>query len=426
MSDRGISTASPAPVLPESDDEQEVQVVSHALPLPKTGVCLVMIVRDEEAVIGRALASAWPHVAAWCIVDNGSSDRTKAVVDAWVAEHPKPGYFLASQWHNFGVNRTEALALARAHFRDTCAWLLMMDADDSLHVAPGVTLDAFAVAAAAPGGGGAKVISAAAGCGVTVDDRACSVLVPSHNGIVAMKLVVRFSGGVCTYRMHLFSTAAPWGYVGAVHECAALRVATAADLARLHVVEVPEAAAFIEARSEGVRSRNPRKYEDDARMLEAEFAADPGNMRAAFYAAQSWRDAGQPQAAVALYAKCAHCPRVWAEERYVSCLNVVRLTPSLDVAQEFARLAAEVQPKRREAAYAYFQRLRNAETDAQYADLNMDALFSQALVMGAAVDAAADRTCRPEFLFGEEAVYSYWFDAAFAYIDARARTHVLA
>ena len=44
-------------------------------------VGLVMIVKDEEAVITRALASAIPYINRWLIVDTGSTDNTKFIIN---------------------------------------------------------------------------------------------------------------------------------------------------------------------------------------------------------------------------------------------------------------------------------------------------------------------------------------------------------
>jgi glycosyltransferase involved in cell wall biosynthesis len=44
-------------------------------------VGLVMIVKNKEAVISRALASAIPYINQWLIVDTGSTDNTKFIIN---------------------------------------------------------------------------------------------------------------------------------------------------------------------------------------------------------------------------------------------------------------------------------------------------------------------------------------------------------
>ena len=42
----------------------------------KPKICLNMIVKNEEPVIERCLATVKPHIDYWVIVDTGSSDNT--------------------------------------------------------------------------------------------------------------------------------------------------------------------------------------------------------------------------------------------------------------------------------------------------------------------------------------------------------------
>jgi glycosyltransferase involved in cell wall biosynthesis len=73
------------------------------------GLC--MIVRDEEAVIGRCLTSALPLIDTWTICDTGSTDATADLVAEVLAG--VPGELHRRPWVDFGHNRSEAIALAR-------------------------------------------------------------------------------------------------------------------------------------------------------------------------------------------------------------------------------------------------------------------------------------------------------------------------
>jgi len=86
-----------------------------------TTISLCMIVRDEEAVLGRCLASAAPVVDEIVIVDTGSTDGTKAVAAACGAR------VYDFEW-------TDDFAAARnfAFDQATGDWLMWMDADDVL------------------------------------------------------------------------------------------------------------------------------------------------------------------------------------------------------------------------------------------------------------------------------------------------------
>jgi glycosyltransferase involved in cell wall biosynthesis len=85
------------------------------------GITLCMVVKDEEAWIGRALSSAKPWVDEIVLVDTGSSDRTVEIAresGARVALHP---------WQDsFALHRNQSLDMA------SYDWVLVLDADELL------------------------------------------------------------------------------------------------------------------------------------------------------------------------------------------------------------------------------------------------------------------------------------------------------
>ncbi|CAN7315569.1 glycosyltransferase family 2 protein [Phenylobacterium sp. LjRoot225] len=84
-----------------------------------TRLALVMIVRDEAAVIGRALDSARPHVDRMIVLDTGSTDGTPTLAAAAGAE------VSSFDWcDDFAAARNASLALSDA------AWNLVLDADE--------------------------------------------------------------------------------------------------------------------------------------------------------------------------------------------------------------------------------------------------------------------------------------------------------
>lgn len=118
-------------------------------------ISLVMIVRDEAAIIDRCLASAVGLVDTWTICDTGSTDDTPALVQAALAD--KPGQLVHHDWVDYGHNRTAAWRQARG----TADWLLRVDADweviysadfhDWLATNPDPTVDAWDVTIRAQG-----------------------------------------------------------------------------------------------------------------------------------------------------------------------------------------------------------------------------------------------------------------------------------
>ncbi len=312
-----------------------------------TTICLVMIVRDEAAIITRALASVWPHVDEWCIVDTGSVDDTVDAIRAFVDAHPKPGGVHARPWRDFGANRTEALALARAG--SSAHWLLMMDADDSLHCEGGTSIR--------------EALHGAAACKVRV-----------------------IFGTEQTYRLHFFVREAAWAYKGRRHECPILPSGSGATEAALGTLP---ASVYIHARTEGARNRNPDKYRDDAAALEADASEHPEDTRCLFYTAQSWRDAREYDRALGLY-KAVVAAGGWAEERYVACLNIVWMEPVLETALQYAWQAVDIQPARVEVAVAALERCRRASAaKAQLLAMGLYLARAQPSAMFLFVDPAA-------------------------------------
>lgn len=320
-------------------------------------VCAAMIVKDEEAILERALRSLWPFIDAYCILDTGSSDDTRGVVTRFAARMPKPGIFVQGQWKGFGPSRSEALSLARAMLQPF-EWLVMMDADDVFVGAPGTYLDPTP---------------------------------PSCKGVA---LTAKFgNGGSSSVRPHVFARSAPWVYRGVLHEYACLESGVNSFGA-----PVPASAFYIDARTEGVRSRNPQKYADDAAILEREYAAHPTDYRALFYLAQSWRDAGDVPKALQRYKEMAHQEAAWIQERYVSCVQICDLSECIEDAMPYAWLAAKLLPRRRDATFVILERVRKAS------DWRPDAF---ALGLLALEQGSAEAL--PDFLFVRTAAYSWRF-----------------
>jgi glycosyltransferase involved in cell wall biosynthesis len=343
------------------------------------GVCLTMIVKDEEAVLRRCLDTVWPFVDAYCILDTGSTDGTQEVVAQAAQDAPKPGVFVRGQWRGFGPSRSEALAMARAMLGGH-RLLFMIDADD--------------------------LLLGARGAHMRLDPASAS----------GASVVVQFGGpgGNRTTRTHLFSVDFPWEYVGLLHEYPHVAAAKKPAAGRGPEAVMPptplggvldEALFTVDARTEGVRSRSATKYADDALVLEAELERDPTNNRTLFYCAQSWRDAGNVDRAVQRYTQVAHNATQWVEERYVACMNLCDMAADVDTALPLAWLAAKLQPRRREVATSLLERARRG-------NLWRADVYALGLL---AAEHGSD-TCSADFLFARPDVYTWRFHDEFSVV----------
>ena len=238
-----------------------------------------MIVKDEAAVIERCLASVRPLIDDWCIVDTGSSDQTPALIESVL--RGIPGELHHRPWVDFASNRNESLTFARAYLRSTRVsphsqdYLLLIDADETLVLPPGFVLPAL--------------------------------------DADAYEFEHRFAE-LRYARTSMIRAAMPWRFVGVLHEYLELHGATNRGLP----------GPWVDIRPEGARSRNPRKYHDDAALLERALAAEPDNVRNWFYLGQSYRDAGEPAQALRAYRQRA-LMNGWEEENWFTLFQIARL-----------------------------------------------------------------------------------------------------
>lgn len=227
-----------------------------------------MIVKNEAPVIHRCLDSVRPYIGAWAIVDTGSTDGTQQLVREHLRE--LPGTLIERPWVDFATNRNQALELARSHGD----YALIIDADEIL-------------------------------------ERDADARFPVRLDAPGYYLRQRIDGVEFEYESaKLLRHDAGWHWQGVLHEFPAADPSPA--LVRLDGLRV-------HSFPDGARSRRPvrDKYLDDARVLEAALAQEPGNARYAFYLAQSLRDAGEHTAAIAAYERRVAMGG-WAEEAWYS------------------------------------------------------------------------------------------------------------
>lgn len=258
-------------------------------------VCLNLIVKNEAPVIRRCLDSVRPLIDSWVIVDTGSNDDTKEVVDNHLAD--LPGELHQRPWRNFAHNRSEALSLARGHGD----YVLVIDADESLEISPAFQLP--------------------------------------HLVADSYKIQIRYDGW--TYpRRQVLRNALPWRFEGVVHEYAVCeQAASEGFLSGLQTI----------ARHDGARAQDPATYHRDAQELERALQQDPGNARYVFYLAQSYRDAGEYDAALRNYQRRASMGG-WNEEVWYSLYQVAQIKELMGAAwpevMECYLVAWQFQPDR--------------------------------------------------------------------------------
>ena len=262
-------------------------------------VCLAMIVRNEAAVLPRMVASIAGVVDQWLVVDTGSTDGTPQVVEQLLAD--LPGQVEHRVWRDFGYNRTELVQMAGQ--LEGVTHLLLLDADHTVDVDPNWR-------------------SQLAG------EPAEELMVPVD------------SGDHQFHQSYLVRTGPAWRYEGPTHE-----YLTCNDPVRRAVF----GALRITHHADGGARHD--KFERDLALLSGHLVGHPDDARSTFYLAQTYRDLGRSEEALATYEHRATLGG-WHEEVYYALLQVgemhYRLGRPADAAWAWQR-AVQVRPSRAES-----------------------------------------------------------------------------
>ncbi len=235
--------------------------------LGKQTICLNMIVKNESDVIERCLNSVKPVIDYWVIVDTGSTDATKEIIQRCL--EGIPGKLWERPWKNFGDNRSEAFELAKSK----ADYILFIDADDVLEFE------------GQPGFGG-----------LTEDQ------------------YIMWSGTKdFTYlKPQLVKADLAWKWIGVTHEYLTCD--------RSYSSSILENVKYVTL-SDGANSKNGRdKFLKNVQLLEEGLQKEPNNRRYVFYLAESYRDAGDKEKALMYYQKRIQMGG-WAEEVFWSLLQ---------------------------------------------------------------------------------------------------------
>jgi glycosyltransferase involved in cell wall biosynthesis len=229
-------------------------------------VCLVMIVKNEAAVIRRCLDTVIPFIDRWSICDTGSTDGTQELIREALAGIP--GRLHQDPWVDFGHNRSLALSKARG----MADYHLLINADETL---------------------------AASG--------------DFRHLLVHDQYMVRVDSALEYQVATLVSDGLRWRYVGATHEY----IDTDVPYSRGQLPDV-----VLTHHADG-GSRGD-KFERDLRLLTRAVEERPDDPRSLFYLAQTLRDMDRREEAIEWYAKRADAGG-WDEEVYQSLYQIARL-----------------------------------------------------------------------------------------------------
>jgi tetratricopeptide (TPR) repeat protein len=237
-------------------------------------LCLNMIVKNETANLERCLAAVAPHISCWVIGDTGSTDGTQDFIRSFFAACNIPGELFSLPFVNFAQARNAALDRARASAMPF-DYLLLADADLELLVhAPAFARDLTSAAYA-----------------------------------------VRQRSGIIYRNIRLLRRDVRASYRGVTHEFLSVPPGEPRNLDDISFLDHASGANRVD------------KYERDLRLLTEALATerDPVMVaRYAFYLANTLRDSGQREAALAMYLRRAGLGH-WRQEVSLSLLNAAML-----------------------------------------------------------------------------------------------------
>jgi len=264
----------------------------------KIGLC--MIVKNEDKIIGRCLDSTLDLIDNYCILDTGSTDKTKSTITKKLKD--KQGKIHSAKWTNFGDARTQALALANK--QTDVDWWLMLDADMTIEFHKNLK----------------KWLEKDA---------------PSEIDV----WMVEIAENAARYRLPFLTRGGmDWKYVGKTHEYLDYTGHPSRSLLGLTITHHADSINRAE------------KFERDLKLLKDEFEA--GDPRATFYTAECLRFLGRTENAIAAYDKRALLGG-FEEEAWYAQYMAGRLTLEIDPAEGAKRLveAHMRRPSRGEPLY---------------------------------------------------------------------------
>ncbi len=266
----------------------------------EASVCLNMIIKNESSVIERCLETVKPLIDYWVIVDTGSTDGTQDIVKAFMKD--VPGELHERPWENFAHNRNEALNLAR----DKSDYILFIDADEVFEFDRDYKFPSL--------------------------NKDCYYIHTKYSGL-------HYD------RLRLVSNAASCQWVGSLHEVLTFNTPPSSD-ALEGIVNI--------VYTDGARSKNPKKFDDDAALLENEVVKNPNETRTRFYLAQSYKDAGNIPEAIKNY-QIRVAMQGWDQEVYWSLLQIAILNellqkPAEEILESYFK-AFHFRPSRAEPLY---------------------------------------------------------------------------
>lgn len=262
-------------------------------------ICLNMIMKDEAHLGTRPFENLKGLYESAVILDTGSTDDTVKICREYMKQNEIPGEIIEGTWKGFGKSRSEAIEHAErwvSKQKGRYTWyFLFADYDDLLLAG-------------------------------TKDKKSDERPIIKRNELTLDKYNIDIYGGNIVYDRVLMVKYNPekrWIFVMPVHEFITPREdGMTYSQGKLKNI-------FLDSRREGARSKNPRKYLDDALAFEEEMKlmkpSDKYYDRCLYYRSQSYRDYGWLEMAEKCYLERAYGCEVTDEYHYLALVEAARI-----------------------------------------------------------------------------------------------------
>lgn len=244
--------------------------------IPKTRICLNMIVRNEEKFLDQFLQTVQDHITGYMVCDTGSTDSTLAVIEQFFTKAGLQGAIQKHPWKDFSSNRNACLKAGALEMADRCDYWLISEPDHVFVSENGTLLPSLDL------------------------NQYGSYYLEEHN-----------YGTVYSTR-RIVSTKLQWKYVRAVHE---------------YITADHDDDGLVGVLPPGMYAHHNikysiKKYELYRDILEEEIAVRPDDARARYYLGQTYGLLNDSDKAIEQYMRRILLGPLWKEEMYMAVLNL--------------------------------------------------------------------------------------------------------
>ena len=302
--------------------------MSETLSPERPMFCLLMIVRDEAAVITRAFDSVLHMIDSYVICDTGSLDNTMEIIDDYMTEHNIPGHLITKKWVDFGYNKTYLIEQAHTGgLANNAEYLFWLDADEVFLKKDYIT------------NGVADVLAYP-----TIEDTNLLRSTIKSNPTLDIFYLITHYGGIRYPRWNIVKNNQQYYWKYPAHEQLTPVLPIKSGILNNFVLL---------ARKEGKNSQDPEHNNKYMEWFIDYLKTEPDDDHCNFYLAQSYQDGGRNQEAIDQYIKYVELDAN-KSYTYIACIRIGRIAIALeewDTAEKYLLIGVDIIPDRMEAQF---------------------------------------------------------------------------